>query len=75
MTTTSGSAKWQGGIKDGKGRISTQSGALKDNPYGFNTRFEDQPGTYLLTGGDVTAGEQMTLDPHGVRLIATGPQK
>ena len=39
------SAHWQGGIKDGKGRISTQSGALKDNPYGFNTRFEDQPGT------------------------------
>ena len=39
------SAHWQGGIKDGKGRISTQSGALKDQPYGFNTRFEDQPGT------------------------------
>jgi osmotically inducible protein OsmC len=39
------SAHWQGGIKDGKGRISTQSGALEDQPYGFNTRFEDQPGT------------------------------
>ncbi|WP_350493480.1 OsmC family protein [Pseudomonas subflava] len=39
------SAHWQGGIKDGKGSISTQSGALEDNPYGFNTRFEDQPGT------------------------------
>ena len=39
------SAHWQGGIKDGKGRISTQSGALSDSPYGFNTRFEDQPGT------------------------------
>ena len=39
------SAHWQGGIKDGKGRISTESGALKDRPYGFNTRFEDQPGT------------------------------
>jgi lipoyl-dependent peroxiredoxin len=39
------SAHWQGGIKDGKGTISTQSGALKDAPYGFNTRFEDQPGT------------------------------
>ncbi|MDD0844892.1 OsmC family protein [Pseudomonas sp. Gutcm_11s] len=39
------SAHWQGGIKDGKGSISTQSGALKDNPYGFNTRFEGQPGT------------------------------
>lgn len=39
------SAHWQGGIKDGKGTISTQSGALKANPYGFNTRFEGQPGT------------------------------
>lgn len=39
------SAHWQGGIKDGKGTISTQSGALKDNPYGFNTRFENEPGT------------------------------
>lgn len=39
------SAHWQGGIKDGKGTISTQSGALESAPYGFNTRFEDQPGT------------------------------
>ncbi len=41
----SASAHWQGGIKDGKGTISTESGALKANPYGFNTRFEGQPGT------------------------------
>lgn len=40
-----GSAVWSGGIKDGKGQISTASGALKDQPYGFNTRFEDAPGT------------------------------
>lgn len=39
------SAHWQGGIKDGKGTISTQSGALTNAPYGFNTRFEGQPGT------------------------------
>ncbi|MBM7332273.1 MAG: OsmC family protein [Alcanivorax sp.] len=39
------SAHWQGDIKQGKGTISTQSGALKDQPYGFNTRFEDEPGT------------------------------
>lgn len=45
MTTTSGSAKWQGGIKDGKGAISTRSGALKDYPYGFASRFEGQPGS------------------------------
>lgn len=40
-----GSAVWQGGLKDGKGEVSTQSGALKSQPYGFNTRFEDKPGT------------------------------
>ena len=39
------SAVWTGGLKDGKGTISTQSGVLKDSPYGFNTRFEDNPGT------------------------------
>ena len=45
MTTTSGSAKWQGGIKDGKGAISLESGAMKDYPYGFAARFEGQKGT------------------------------
>lgn len=39
------SAVWQGGLKDGKGMLSTESGALTQNPYGFNTRFEDTPGT------------------------------
>ena len=45
MIVNYGSAKWQGGLKDGKGVISTKSGALSDQPYGFNTRFEDKPGT------------------------------
>ncbi|NHN79051.1 OsmC family protein [Azotobacter chroococcum] len=40
-----GSAVWQGNLKEGKGSLNTQSGALKEQPYGFNTRFEDQPGT------------------------------
>ena len=40
-----GSAHWQGGLKDGKGAISTQSGALKDYPYGFASRFEGVAGT------------------------------
>jgi lipoyl-dependent peroxiredoxin len=40
-----GSAVWRGGLKDGKGSISTQSGALKDYPYGFAARFEGQAGT------------------------------
>ncbi|MCV2449226.1 OsmC family protein [Paracoccus sp. DMF] len=45
MIVNYGSAKWQGGLKDGKGVISTKSGALSDQPYGFNTRFEGKPGT------------------------------
>lgn len=45
MIEKAGSAKWTGGLKDGKGWVSTESTALKDQPYGFNTRFEDKPGT------------------------------
>lgn len=41
----SGSAVWSGGIKDGIGAISSESGALKDYPYGFTSRFEGKPGT------------------------------
>src|SRR5579872_6955429 len=40
-----GAASWQGGLKDGKGTISTESGALKAYPYGFATRFEGQRGS------------------------------
>ena len=42
---TSGTAVWQGGIKDGKGAISTASGSLDNYPYGFSSRFEGKPGT------------------------------
>jgi lipoyl-dependent peroxiredoxin len=41
----SGSAVWRGGLKDGRGSISTKSGALQDVPYGFASRFEGQPGS------------------------------
>jgi osmotically inducible protein OsmC len=40
-----GSAVWEGGIKDGRGAISTESGALKSYPYGFASRFEGKTGT------------------------------
>src|SRR6201988_574195 len=43
--TTFGTAVWHGGLKDGKGAISTKSGALKDYPYGFASRFEGKPGS------------------------------
>ena len=38
-------AVWKGGIKDGGGTISTESGVLKEAPYGFKARFETGPGT------------------------------
>ena len=39
------SAEWQGGLKDGKGTISTDSGVLSNTQYSFSTRFEDGIGT------------------------------
>src|SRR5882672_5236665 len=41
----SASAAWSGGLRDGKGSISTESGALNAYPYGFAARFEGQKGT------------------------------
>jgi lipoyl-dependent peroxiredoxin len=40
-----GSAAWKGGLKDGRGSVSTESGALQAYPYGFASRFEGQKGT------------------------------
>src|ERR1700686_257368 len=39
------SAVWTGGLKDGKGSLSTDSGVLKQTPYSFSTRFENGVGT------------------------------
>jgi osmotically inducible protein OsmC len=38
-------AEWRGGLKDGKGTISTDSGVLENTQYSFSTRFEDGKGT------------------------------
>ncbi|MDK8461940.1 OsmC family protein [Marinobacter sp. SS13-12] len=43
--TKTASAHWEGSIKEGKGTISTESGVLKETPYGFRERFEGQPGS------------------------------
>lgn len=45
MVTRTASARYEGLGKDGKGHVSTQSGVLSDQKYGFTTRFEDAPGT------------------------------
>jgi osmotically inducible protein OsmC len=39
------SAVWKGGLKDGGGTLSTESGVLRESPYGFGTRFENAKGT------------------------------
>ncbi len=41
----SANAQWQGGLKDGKGVISTDSGVLENSQYSFGTRFESGKGT------------------------------
>lgn len=45
MTTRTATARYEGFGKEGKGHITTQSGVLTDQFYGFNTRFADEPGT------------------------------
>lgn len=45
MIKKTASAHWEGDVKTGLGSISTQTGVLKDAPYGFKARFEDGPGT------------------------------
>ena len=44
MTRTA-SAHWAGGLKDGKGTVSSASGVLSNTQYSFSTRFEDGKGT------------------------------
>ena len=45
MTTRSARAKYEGLGKTGQGWVSTQSGVLQEQRYGFGTRFENEPGT------------------------------
>lgn len=40
-----GSAQWKGDLKNGVGDVSTETGVLRNAPYGFKARFEDGPGT------------------------------
>ena len=45
MITRTASARYEGFGKNGRGHVSTESGALDDDSYGFASRFEDEPGT------------------------------
>src|SRR2546430_8943705 len=45
MKESTGSAEWIGGLKDGRGVLSTGSGAIAESPYSFGTRFGEDRGT------------------------------
>lgn len=45
MAIRTASARWKGGLQDGAGAFSTQSGVLKDVPYSFRSRMQDGPGS------------------------------
>jgi osmotically inducible protein OsmC len=49
-------AQWSGALKDGKGSISLQSGVLKDSPYTFKARFEDESGKSATNPEELIAG-------------------
>lgn len=72
MINKHATAQWKGTLKEGKGQISTESGALKNQPYGFNTRFEGQPGTNpeeLIAAshaGCFTMALSMILEKYGI---------
>ena len=60
------SAIWRGGLKDGKGAISTDSGVLKETQYSFGTRFENGVGTFY-------ANDSWQGQPIRVRFLWTLP--
>jgi len=45
MPTRTASAQWKGGLKDGRGTVSAESGVLSNAPYNFSMRFENEKGT------------------------------
>ena len=63
-----GQAHWEGDLKSGKGTVSTESGALNQQPYGFNTRFEGVKGTNPeeLIGAAHAAGFIQRYHCHGI---------
>jgi len=78
------SAGWQGGFKDGRGTISTESGALNAHPYGYAMRFEGVKGTnpeeligaahagcFTMALSAVMGGEGLTADKMDTKAEVT----
>ncbi len=85
MINKSGSANWQGGLKDGTGTVSTESGVLNKQNYGFNKRFGDEAGTnpeelvgaahaacYSMQLSGVLGGANLTADEISTTAAVTG---
>ncbi len=66
-------AAWQGGLKDGKGTLTTESKVLSNTPYSFSTRFEGAPGTNpeellgAAHAGCFTMALSLTLGEAGIK--------
>jgi osmotically inducible protein OsmC len=85
MTTRTGSAVWKGGLKDGKGTLSTESGTLKAVDYSFAKRFGEEKGTnpeelvgaahaacYAMQLSGVLGGDGLTADQIDASSAVTG---
>ena len=79
-----GSAKWSGGLKDGKGTVSAQSGVLDDEAYSFAKRFGDDAGTnpeellgaahaacYSMALSNVLAEYDLKAESIGTKAVVT----
>ena len=73
---------WQGSVKEGEGKITTESGALKESVYTYGTRFEDNPGTNpeeLIAAAHAACFTMATTDfmgesgvtPEQIKTVAT----
>ena len=82
-----GSAVWKGGLKDGTGTLSTESGAVADVAYSFGKRFGDEKGSnpeelvgaahatcYAMQLSGVLGGENLTADEIRATSAAGSPR-
>lgn len=85
-----GSASWQGGLRDGRGRLSTETGVLSNQAYSYAQRFEGAPGTnpeeligaahaacfaMALSGGlERTGMKAQNIDARSTVTLEVGPQ-
>jgi osmotically inducible protein OsmC len=62
------SAVWKGGLKDGKGTVSSTSGVLSNTPYSFTTRFENTPGELIAAAHAACFSMALSAQLGGAKL-------